>query len=306
MNAFLSAIYGRMRVDNFIESGVSTVKKRIYLLFISLLACVSLGLTTTSFTSQPVQAASKKYAQAKLVLPKGYTRDSLYKAYQGKASKTFIKASIAGMKSNDFSKSNVSESKKDDTTLVNPTKLTAKQNKELADFTLRIINQARIQLGLPKWRYSKGTTKLAADIASEYSKHKKGIQNGNHYVSGIVRACKKNGLNLNNNYVEDMAGFASKSTALSMTTLKKDIYFGLKQMIFGYTGPSEKYVAKSNLYREWEHAGDLFNTQGSAHDGDFNYFGLSISLVDHVYSLHFISVPSFIVNSKTYNRKFKI
>lgn len=45
-----------------------------------------------------VQAASKKskYVKAKITLPAGYTRSALLKAYQGKPSASFIKASMKG------------------------------------------------------------------------------------------------------------------------------------------------------------------------------------------------------------------
>jgi hypothetical protein len=92
---------------------------------------------------------------------------------------------------------------------------------------------------------------------------------------------------------------------MPMGEMKRDIYFGLKQMIFGFAGAGEAQRSDRNLYREWEHAGDLFNTQGSRHDGDYNYYGFSISKTSNIYSMHFISVPSFIVNSKEYNSSFR-
>ncbi len=74
---------------------------------------IALGLTvgmqtitesSNLFNPQTVQAASKKYVKAKMKLPKGYTRSALLKAYQGKPSASFIKASMKGMKDNDFSR----------------------------------------------------------------------------------------------------------------------------------------------------------------------------------------------------------
>lgn len=280
-------------------------KRRLRLILVAaVMALAPIGMTTFA-RPETAQAASHKTRKAKLVLPKGYTKQALLKAYKGKPSKSFIKASMKGMQVNSFSRNSLPESLKDNKKLVKPNKLTAAQREELADYSLRLINQVRDQLDLPAWKASEGTMKLAQDIADEYTKHKFGIQNGNHYVAGIVRACKKNGLNLDDNYVEDMAGFSESKSKLSMTTLKKNIYFGLKQMIFGYVGSGEKYRTNPKLYREWEHAGDLFNTQGSKHDGDFNYFGFSISKVRNVYSLHFISVPDFVVKSDTYNKDFK-
>lgn len=249
---------------------------------------------------------STTYKKATIKLPKGYTRAALLKAYKGNPSSSFIKASMKGMNDNSFSRTTAAESKKDNQTKIDPAKLTASQREELAKFSLRLINDARSDLGLKPWVYSSSVEKLAQDIATEYTENKRGIQDGDHYVDGIVKACKKNGLNLDDNYVEDMAGFAHTSGKMTMTEMKKNIYFGIKQMIFGYTGSSEADRKNKNYYREWEHAGDLFNTQGSKHDDDFNYYGFSISKAGNVYSMHYISVPSFIINSSQYNTNFKI
>lgn len=183
--------------------------------------------------------------------------------------------------------------------------MTASDQKELTEFALKIINSAREQLGLHPWIYSSGTQQLANDIAKEYQDNGRSISDGDHYISGIVRACKKNGLDLDDNYVEDMAGFSIKKTTMPMGEMKKDIYFGLKQMIFGFTGSGESTRNNKSLYREWEHAGDLFNTQDSVHDGDYNYYGFSISKTGNTYSMHFISVPNFVVESSKYNVGFK-
>lgn len=253
----------------------------------------------------------KTYKKASLTLPAGYTRRILLQAAQNSqaASASFKKACQTGMQQNTFSQdNNWSESKKDDRTKVNLNKLTKAQQKEITNFSLRMINDARADLKLPAWRYSKGSQKLAADIAKEYTKHKKSIRTG-HYIAGITRACKQNGLRgplIQDNYVEDMAGFYSKSNRMTMTALKKDVYFGLKQMLFGYAGKNDQAVADLSNYTEWEHAGDLLSTRGSQHDGDFDYYGFSISRAGKVYSLHYIGVPNFVVQSRTYNKNFKI
>lgn len=250
----------------------------------------------------PAKQAKKKHQEARITLPQGYTRSRLLAAYQGRPRKAFVKASMRGMKKNRF---RYSENARDDRTYLDPAHLTNAQAREITAFSLRIINGARSQLNLPEWRYSEDTQQLANDIAQEYTEHGRGIQNGDHYVAGIVRACKKNGLELNDNYVEDMAGFHENKRRMSMTELKSDVYFGLKQMIFGYAGSSERGTNLRSNYREWQHAGDLFNTQGSRHDGDFDYYGFSISRTGNNYSFHYIGVPSFIVNSVKYNKSFR-
>ncbi len=245
---------------------------------------------------------TRSYKEAHLTLPAGYTRARLLEAYRGHPSSAFVQSCIKGMTDNQF---NYAEAPADDDMIIQPGNLTADQTKELAEFSLKLINEVRSQLGLPSWVYSEGTQKLANDIAQEYTSHGRSIRDGRHYVAGIVRACKKNGLELNDNYVEDMAGFNQQENVMTMTMMKRNVYFGLKQMIFGYAGENENSDQNISNYREWGHAGDLFNTQGSRHDGDYNYYGFSVSKTGTVYSLHYISVPSFVVNSTEYNRSFR-
>ncbi|MBA1393763.1 SEC10/PgrA surface exclusion domain-containing protein, partial [Lactobacillus sp. XV13L] len=234
----------------------------------------------------------------------GYTRAELLNAYQGTPSNAFVGAAMKGMQANDFSRTKASESRADDEMQVDLRRVTPQQVDILTAFALRLINGARSDLNLVPWVDSSGTRKLAADIATEYAKDNKTIKDG-HYVPGIVRACKHNGLALDDNYIEDMAGFYNQSQTMSMTELKKSVYFGLKQMIFGYTGSGEEGRRDRGLYMEWEHAGDLFNTQGTQHDGDYAYFGFSMSHTNNICSMHFISVPSYIVNNKKYNKGFR-
>lgn len=248
--------------------------------------------------------SSNGYTQAKMKLPAGYTKAELLKAYQGSPSKAFVNASMKGMNINTFSQIVDGENEEDNQTQVDLGHLTPKQVDTLTAFSLRLINEARSDLGLDPWQDSAGAKKLAEDIATEYTKNNKTIKDS-HYVPGIINACKANGLNLEDNYVEDMAGFYNQSQIMTMTELKKSVYFGLKQMIFGYTGSGEGGRKDRSNYREWEHAGDLFNTQGSLHDGDYNYFGFSISHTNDICSMHFISVPTYIVNNKKYNANFQ-
>lgn len=250
------------------------------------------------------KAKTSTYVTAHIELPEGYTKQGLLKAYRGTPSDAFVKASMQGMKINDFSRIKAGENETDDQVQVDLSHPTPEQIDALTVFALRIINEARSGLDLMPWQDSSGTRKLAEDIAAEYTKNGKTIRDS-HYVPGIIRACKDNGLNFDDNYVEDMAGFYNQSQLMSMTELKKSVYFGIKQMIFGYVGSGENGRNDRNAYQEWAHAGDLFNTQGSLHDGDYNYFGFSISHTESICSLHFISVPTYIVKDPKYNIGFK-
>lgn len=241
----------------------------------------------------------KKYQKAEIILPKNYTRKELLQAFTRTPSVKFKKACLEGMDKNNFSRiANLAENKRDDQTKINLNKLTIKQKQELTDFTLKLINQARKQLDLPAWHYSSSAQKLAEDIAKQYTLNNKSIsdQTG-HYIKGITTATKANGFTgplIQDNYVENMGGFLSNKT-ITMTQAKKKIYFILKQMIFGFAGNNENQRKDLNKYLEWQHAASLFNTQGSKHDSDWDYFGLSISKKGKAYTIHFICIPSFMV-----------
>ncbi|QNQ82293.1 SEC10/PgrA surface exclusion domain-containing protein [Lactobacillus sp. PV012] len=235
---------------------------------------------------------------SKIILPKNYTRHNLLQAFISSPSTKFKQACVKGMDENNFSRITAAESKKDNQTKINLNKLTPTQKRKLADFTLKLINQARKQLGLPVWRYSSSAQKLANDIAMQYALHHKSIsdQTG-HYIKGITTATKANGFTgplTQDNYVENMGGFLGKQT-ITMTQAKKKIYFILKQMIFGFAGNNESQRQDQTKYLEWQHAASIFNTQGSKHDGDWDYFGLSISKKGKAYTIHFICIPSFMV-----------
>lgn len=241
----------------------------------------------------------KKYQQATIVLPKNYTRKNLLQAFTHTPATKFKKACLEGMDKNNFSRiGNLAENKRDDQSKINLNKLTSKQKRELADFTLALINQARKQLDLSAWRYSPSAQKLAEDIAKQYTLNNKSIsdQTG-HYIQGITTATKSSGFTgpvIQDNYVENMGGFLSNKT-ITMTQAKKKIYFILKQMIFGFAGNNESQRKDQSKYLEWQHAASIFNTQGSKHDGDWDYFGLSISRKGKAYTIHFICIPSFMV-----------
>ncbi|WP_201331199.1 SEC10/PgrA surface exclusion domain-containing protein, partial [Lactobacillus nasalidis] len=272
-------------------------------------AALAIGTVFAASQVKPAEASSR---QASFTLPKGYTKANLKKAYKYSAlsssqKKTWLKnkknaawlkkwrqINVKGMQANSFDQASWSENSKDDKTIVKLTNghLTTSQAKTLAVYSLRLINQARTKLGLKKWTYSKGTQKLALEISKEYVANKKTIATG-HYVAGIVRATKRVGLKLpgNYNYVEDMAGFKD-GQKLTMTAMKKDIYFGLKTMMFGYRYANQSKVTQLSQYTEWEHASDLMNTQGGKYDGDWDYYGFNVSYTNGTYSMHYIGVPS--------------
>lgn len=277
--------------------------------FISVAAALAIGTAFAASQVRPVAASSR---QAVFTLPKGYTKANLKKAYwysnlsksqqkkwlKNKKNAAWLKKwreiNVKGMQANTFDQSSWSESSKDNKTIVKLINghLNTSQSKTLAKYSLRLINQARAKLGLKKWKYSKGTQKLALEISKEYVANKKTIATG-HYVPGIVRATNRVGLKLpgNYNYVEDMAGFKDGSQ-MTMTAMKKDIYFGLKTMMFGYRYANQSKVKQLSQYTEWEHAGDLMNTQGGKYDGDWDYYGFNVSYTNGTYSLHYIGVPA--------------
>lgn len=217
-----------------------------------------------------VQAAS-------ITLPAGYTKSAIIKWNQtGKASKALIDASKKGMKENTNSDAG------SDNTLVNVTKLTASQQKELSQYTLSLINSARHQLGKQDWTYKRGALHFANRVANEYYSHNRSCWDADHYVTGIERAAKASGLNSKVGQVyEDEAGLPISSTYNTnlrpMSVLKNQIYFNVKQMLFGGFAGSDSQMNDSSRYTEWEHAGDLLGCRTKSYDAKTKYFGISFS-----------------------------
>ncbi|MDF7639914.1 SEC10/PgrA surface exclusion domain-containing protein [Lactobacillus sp. ESL0791] len=258
---------------------------------------------------------STVHDDAVMILPKEYTREALYKAYNSgypiaeNVDPNFINACKQGVRINNFDRSKAIDQAGDDTTIVDPTHLTPDQQTELSTFALRLINQARACLNLHPWIQSTGTQQLANDIADEYHKDNHTI-NEDHDVEGIIRASKKNGLNIDGQYIEDLAawGYSSNGSTMTMSQLKKHVYLGIKQCLFGFT-PSSGYdliypdseIDKSQNYSEWRHAGDLLSAgENYGYDSFRNYFALSISTSPSSYGkefdAHFISVSSYLIN----------
>ncbi|MBI0121977.1 SEC10/PgrA surface exclusion domain-containing protein [Lactobacillus sp. M0398] len=293
---------------------MKSCNRKIFLVLLSVITIgvVEFGVVDNSFTPiVQVEAKSKSkkkvrvkhhkkkrkekvYSLATIKLPAGYTYDRLTNAYENKPSKEFIQACMLGVKQNEFKHS---ESASDDKTKIDPTKMTRKQSDEITSYTLRLINEARSYLNLKPWIKSEGTQRIADDIAQEYTKNKKSVFDpGDHYIEGIVRAAKKNGLNIDNNYIEDLTGFES-TKKMTISELKSEIYDGLIEMIFGYDGGD---YSKKSCYTEWLHAGNLLSNAGheiNEHD-EYSYFGLSISRRGDEYSVHYIGISSFFVTGE--------
>ena len=177
-----------------------------------------------------------------------------------------------GMKENQFHV----ESKLENTEQLDLNNLTSKQANELADYSLRLINQARNQLGLLPWTRDSETQKLAANIAKEYRNHGKSILDTDHYVAGIIRAASRQGLKIDKNFIENEGGYYGSRYA-TMTEAKENIYWNLKQFLFGGA------TSEEGPFVEYEHANNLLK------DGTSTY-GFNISVKDNVVSTHFIDV----------------
>lgn len=145
------------------------------------------------------------------------------------------------------------ENQDEDNELVNPKHLTLIQERQLSEYTMRIINNARQQLNLPVWTYGMNTQSLADDIAKDYDDHGRSNRQG-HYVEGIVREANKHGLKINNNYIEDMyAFFAPLDKPITMTDAKRNLYDNLKGMLLGNVcnpGSNPEYHHANNFLEE--------------------------------------------------------
>lgn len=215
------------------------------------------------------------YGSDSIKLPASYTQDSIAKAVSDPSS--LAKGAKEGKENNFF----LPESVSDDKEKVNILNLTAAQKQEISEFTLKLINQIHNQLGVPEWHYTAEAQQVADDVANEYQTNKRGIQDGDHYVDGIVRAADKNGLDVDGiNQLEDMYGdtFGKPKT---MTDLKREAYDGIRSFMFNGD--------------EYDHCADI----SCCHDDDeWNEFlteapfAVSYSYVGGWNSVHYIRIPS--------------
>ena len=171
-------------------------------------------------------------------------------------------ASSTGMKTNKFK----SESQADDEEIVDLNALTDSQSKELSDFFVKMLNSVRVQLNEKPIHTDPNNQKLANDIAAIYLKDKKfgfvtETEPTGHYVNGIVQAAQNNGLNIDDNYIEDLnTNFQIEgSTSIftektSMTRAKKFVYDAIVGMLFGGTTEEDGTIKEGT---EYHHAASL-------------------------------------------------
>lgn len=268
--------------------------KLLTLLSASIAMC---GFMVSVPQSNNVQAATIK-------LPQGYTKSAIIKWNQtGRYNQKLVNASIKGMVQNTDAQAG------NNTREVNVTHLTKRERTELAKYALSTINSARKQMGKKKWTYKPAAQHFAEKVAKEYYLHGKSNWDQKHYLAGIKRAAKRSGLNNKLGQVyEDEAGLPISSDYHDqyrpMNVLKKQIYFNIKQMLFGGFYGNDNQMNNPYYYNEWEHAGDLLGLRTKHYDAKTKYFGMAFSgLKDDPskLSVHMLSVDKrYIQNYKKF------
>ena len=281
------------------------MRKNVKLLSTISIAAALAGGAVTALNNDSSTSTFSTVEAASITLPSGYTKSAIIKWNQtGKASKALINASKKGMKEN------INSEAGNDNSLVNVTKLTNSQKVELSEYTLSLINSARNQLGKQSWTYKTGALHFADRVANQYYDHNRSCWDADHYVPGIERAAKASGLNSRVGQVyEDEAGLPISSefhtNMRTMSALKNQIYFNVKQMLFGGFSGSDSQMNDSSRYTEWEHAGDLLGCRTKNYDAKTKYFGVSFSgLKDDPskVSVHMMGVAKrYIQNYKKFN-----
>lgn len=267
------------------------------------------GVATVNQVAKPAITEVVKAATTSITLPKssGYTKSNVLKANTGKlsskAKKALVRGSMVGMKTNTFTDDDASDNR-----VVTVTNLSASDKEEISRYALAVINSARSQMGKKPWTYSASAVKFADKVAENYQKDGASCWDSDHDVAGIKRAAKVCGLNYTAGQVyEDEAGLPItsewNSNKRSMKVLKEQVYFNIKQMLFG--GFSGNDYNDASRYFEWEHAGDLLGLRSSRRgfDAPTKYFGVSFSSLDNRrISVHMIGVAKrYILNYKKFN-----
>lgn len=239
-----------------------------------------------------------------IILPQGYTASRIRRASQGRLHGNDLlklkSASMNGMLNNQFT-----DNESDQNRQVDLLNLTYNQKKEFSLYALNLINQARRQMNKKPWKISKGAIHFADRVGYQYWLHNHSCWDRDHYVAGINLAAKQSGLKVVGQVYEDEGGLVMNPIT-DVNSVKKGIYFNIKQMLFGgYYGQD---MHDLNNYWEWKHAGDLLSSRSnySKWENKMKYFGLSFSnLKDNQkrVSTHFISVdPKLISNKYTFKK----
>lgn len=221
-----------------------------------------------------VAQASDRVEQTRIVVPKGYTANSIEDWHDDPTNvhvtSRLQRLSRTGMISNRFYDQKISDSRE-----VDLNNLSSSDQYELSQYALTLINSIRTQLQLPEFEYTASAQSFANDIAKAYNKDNWSDYRG-HDISAINRVAKQHGLIQNGNEYEDLGGFTASlgHRYVTVAQAKQDIYFNIKQAAFGgfyYHNNQESDKENLAYYTEWNHANDLFT-------GDYSQeFALSLS-----------------------------
>ena len=282
--------------------------KKIAILSASVLALSTFAVSVTESPSTHVVYAAKSKLKTRIAVPKGYTAGLIEDWHDSPNSKKLTRKlkrlSRRGMLSNKFY-----DRRKADKRKVNLANLSNRDQYELSQYALTLINSIRTQLGLPKFTYTASAQNFANDIAKAYNEDNWSAYES-HDISAINRVAKQHGLTQNDNEYEDMGGF-DMTTGHQYATVyqvKQGIYYNIKQAAFGgfrYHNGQESDKQNLNYYTEWYHADDLFT-------GDYSQeFALSLSYliqdptnkVNKITSSHYIHVDPENIEKKSLYEK---
>ena len=282
--------------------------KKIAILSASVLALSTFAVSVTERPSTHVVYAAKSKLKTRIAVPKGYTANLVEDWHDSPNSKKLTRKlkrlSRRGMLSNKFY-----DRRKADKRKVNLANLSNRDQYELSQYALTLINSIRTQLGLPKFVYTAPAQSFANDIAKAYNEDNWGDYQG-HDISAINRVAKQHGLTQNDNEYEDMCGFdiTTGHQYATIYQIKQNIYYNIKQFAFGgfrYHNNQESDKYNLNYYTEWNHANDLFT-------GDYSQeFAFSPSYlnqepkynVQKYTSSHYIHVDSENIEKKALYKK---
>src|SRR5699024_7618734 len=179
--------------------------KKIAILSVSVLALLTCAVSVIESPSTHVVYAAKSKLKTRIAVPKGYTANLVEDWHDSpnskKLNRKLKRLSRRGMLSNKFY-----DRRKADKRKVNLANLSNRDQYELSQYALTLINSIRTQLGLPRFVYTASAQNFANDIAKAYNEDNWGDYQG-HDISAINQVAKQHGLTQNDNEYEDMCGF---------------------------------------------------------------------------------------------------
>lgn len=175
----------------------------------------------------------------------------------------------------------------DNTTLLDTNNLDLETRTKLSLFASDLINQIREQMGTPKVTVTPSSLDFADKVAKEYVKDNfNNFNESDHNVEGIKKVAREYGL-AEGQFYENLSAKGFQKTTKTYSQLKESVY----QAVINFMLNGD----------EWLHAQSIAGLNLGRTQGKVGYFGVAISNVEGVETVHTIKVEQSFLDEATKN-----